>query len=254
MKFSVVYALRLILTGIVMLIPGAASAEVGICEGDVWSQMQMRARLHGQMDLAVAENLIYKPDSVLEYTCFDRFITVLGANASFYIDPGLLDVIIRYSMEEYLFENFGHTYMGGRAPPNNTPAPGGTEYICSAMTAVWSMAKCLNSENTHPTNGSIIDVHYTLADFITADDIRVLPNVCVPPEPTQFGNVPVDPMPPITTGYLAIGACGDPIPTGLTADIEPKSGENRPPIFEDNICPNPTCTYNPNGDTCEPME
>lgn len=252
MKFSATRALRLIMTGFVLLLPVTAAAQI-VCEQDVWSQMQQRARLQGQMDYATAEDLIYKPDSVLEYSCFDRFITVLGANAPFYIDPQLLNVIVRYSMEEYLFVNFGHTYMGGRAPTNTTPAPGGTDYVCTAMTAVWAMAKCLNAENVHPTTGQPIDIQLGLADFITAVDIRPLPRVCDPAPADQFGEVPVVMQGPIATGILPEGECGDPIPTGLTADIAPKEGEDRAPIFQDNICPNPVCTYNPNNDTCEPM-
>lgn len=53
------------------------------CDGNFMNQIYARAFLEAQREVMLSEQIIHKPDSVLEYTCFDQYIG-LAAN---YIDP-----------------------------------------------------------------------------------------------------------------------------------------------------------------------
>ncbi|MCB1784214.1 MAG: hypothetical protein KDI13_09485 [Alphaproteobacteria bacterium] len=56
----------------------AAPYTGGLCDGNVMNQMMSRAFLEANSENLLAETLIRKPDSVLEYTCFDQFLDVAG--------------------------------------------------------------------------------------------------------------------------------------------------------------------------------
>ena len=231
---------------------GAARAQDPLCDATLWTQMTQRATLLGQMETATAENLIYKPDSVLEYTCFNRFVSVSVYRMPYYITPYYLTEIVQAGVTQYLYENFGHTYLGGRLVPSGAadPPPAGT-YVCDAMTWVWEAAKCMNFAQTEPQD-SIYDLGY----FAGGLDIRQTPNACTnAPFPSVYGDLPVQgdyiatniPMDPI--------ACGEPMATGLVIDQPVSPGDSRPQTYNEKICPNPACNYTPTGmdsGTCAP--
>ncbi len=50
------------------------------CDPDYYDTLESRAWLEAQREITQNQNLILKPDSVLEYTCFDRFMGVLAKN------------------------------------------------------------------------------------------------------------------------------------------------------------------------------
>lgn len=221
---------------------GTAQAQDPLCDATLWTQMTQRATLLGQMETATAENLIYKPDSVLEYTCFNRFVSVSVYHMPYYMTPYYLTEIIQAGVTQYLYHNFGHTYLGGRLVPGGaaTPPPAGT-YVCDAMTWVWEAAKCLNFSQTEPQ-----DSIYDLITFAGAVDIRQKPNACTnSPFPGAYGDLPVKgeyvsakiPLTPVD--------CGQPIPTGLVISQPLNDGESRPETYNEKICPNPACHYLP---------
>ncbi len=51
------------------------------CDGNFMNQIYSRAFLEGSREVIMSEQLIHKPDSVLEYTCFDKFINMAAHNA-----------------------------------------------------------------------------------------------------------------------------------------------------------------------------
>lgn len=60
---------------------GATPAQGCACDADLMNQIYSRAFLESQRDTIKAEVLIRKPDSVLEYTCFNNLATVAVSRA-----------------------------------------------------------------------------------------------------------------------------------------------------------------------------
>lgn len=231
---------------------GVARAQDPLCDATLWTQMTQRATLLGQMETATAQNLIYKPDSILEYTCFNRFAGASVYRMTFYMTPYYMTDIVQAGVTQYLYENFGHTYMGGRLVASGaaTPPPLGT-YVCDAMTWVWEAAKCMNFAQTEPQ-----DSIYDLIGFAGAVDIRQTPNACTnSPFPAIYGDLPVKGEYISTNIQLNPIDCGLPIATGLVISQPLNPGETRPITYNEKICPNPACYYLPtamNSGTCQP--
>lgn len=219
----IAFVLALVLTVLPAGIRSAGAALDPLCDQGLFDQMVERARLQGQRRTAVEENLIYKPDSVLEYTCFDTGVNPVSA---------------------YLAGNFGHEYLGGRAPaglPITYTGP-----VCDAMTVIWDAARCMNFSPVDPE-----DNYYDLNAFMTAPEIRRFPTTCTVPPSVAFGSVVATATPiaftPATSPLTPATDCGLPIPTGNVIDISVGPGETRPARFNEKLCPNPTCTYIPTG-------
>ncbi len=56
-------------------------ATTSACDGNFMNQIYARAFLEGSREVIMSEQLIHKPDSVLEYTCFDQFVNIAAHNA-----------------------------------------------------------------------------------------------------------------------------------------------------------------------------
>jgi hypothetical protein len=232
-----------------------AAAMDPLCDTGLFDQMTERARLQSQRRTAVEQNLIYKPDSILEYTCFERFLDVMPGNITYSLTATPLNDLIKTPVEEYLNDNFSHSYLGGRAPAGLTVgAASATAYTCDAMSVVWDAARCMNFGPEEPE-----DSYYDLSSFMSAPEIRRYPNICNAPTTVAFGVVPT------TATLIAFTAatnpttpstdCGLPIDTGNVIDISVGPGETRPQVFNEKLCPNPTCTYMPatlNTGSCVP--
>lgn len=231
----------------------AAKAQDPLCDVDLFNQMVERARLQSQRETVTVENLIYKPDSVMEYTCAERAIDFYPSaltNPDSQIGPGDVapDKII---IQNFLFQNFGHTYLGGRAAAGTPMAPPGATYVCDAMAAVWAMAVCQQFAPTEPEDG-----FYDLTAFLSSNILRY-PTLCTNPPINNFGNVPAVASIVFTSATTPPTDCGLPVATGVvvTTPRSPASEPARPDVYNEKICPNPTCTYRPTGlDTgvCEP--
>lgn len=62
-------------------LPGAPDAGC-TCDADFMNQIYARAWLEGQREMIKAEVLIRKPDSILEYTCFNQFVDLAVTRAA----------------------------------------------------------------------------------------------------------------------------------------------------------------------------
>lgn len=123
------------------------------CDGNLMNQIYARAFLEANRDYLLGMSMIRKPDSVLEYTCFDQFVGIVGAQAPKIfsettdwqnheilrntadepndnpitinvVQPqgeltAMLDTLLMDALEEFIESpaagnpNFGHTYIGG---------------------------------------------------------------------------------------------------------------------------------------------
>lgn len=59
----------------------AQSAADDPCDDDYYESLKARAWLEAQREITQNQNLIFKPDSVLEYTCFDLYSAELAQDA-----------------------------------------------------------------------------------------------------------------------------------------------------------------------------
>ncbi|PZO84228.1 MAG: hypothetical protein DI626_08450 [Micavibrio aeruginosavorus] len=150
------------------------------CDTEVWRTMEARARLETEREMMQNQNLIFKPDSVLTYACFDKFashasmsvgplfthttyfggkeIIPWGQGKAKGMDIALQETVIA-SMKAYVEGekgNFKHALLGGRGAelPNlgqqavTDIGSKGSTYNCGVMAQVWAAAKCMNFLHT----------------------------------------------------------------------------------------------------------
>lgn len=244
--------------------------------------IERTGQLEAQREIIQNQNLIAKPDSVLEYSCFEQHLTLSGAQTGPlfseqegffgindpFIDPNSLDRAIYYltfeALIEYLQANFWHKYLGDRSSLVGLPPAGGAGYSCYAMGYVWNKAKCLDfiGENRYDQ-----DSFYTFEDYMNmANDPRDLPDPqqCAKwadwstaitdstglnaPTTGVISSAMMDPL----TMYPALfdpAACAPPIPTGVV--VPPMPGLNTPtPRYDEYMCVTPGCHYD--GSNCVP--
>jgi hypothetical protein len=174
-KLSLVVMLALLI-GNMPLVKTSKAAEVDIaeqpCDTQYWKQMSARAWMEAEREIMMNQNLIFKPDSVLEYTCFDRMARLTAhkggdtfTHTTYFGQPiiqktdeqGLpksINKVVYAVLEPYIQGNYSHDFLGGRAqrlsidnkdsqiePPLN-PLDG--DYVCNYMANVWKAAKCAN--------------------------------------------------------------------------------------------------------------
>jgi hypothetical protein len=197
---------------------GSATIADQTCDSQVWRTMEARARMETEREIMQNQNLIFKPDSILNYVCFDKFaghasehVGVLFTHTTYWngqeiikwgdqgkykgMDKAMQAVVID-SMKTYVQSNFNHEYLGGRGPEiglsgkppvSDITGKGGT-YGCSEMSKVWAAAKCMNF--LHTNNFANNDGFYpflnlraqaggeSVAGYETKKDVRKFPTAC----------------------------------------------------------------------------
>lgn len=195
------------------------------CDTQYWKQMSARAWMEAEREIMMNQNLIFKPDSVLEYTCFDQMINLTahsGSKIFTHTDyfgspiiedsdsvglPKSLDKVVYSALQNYINGNFGHDFLGGRAQKLSIgnkdleivpPIPERTEgYICNTMANVWQAAKCANfidNEDFEDTDGFYpferIKGHNgtpDIAGYDTLKETRRFPKACAGSVGTPLG-------------------------------------------------------------------
>lgn len=140
------------------------------CDAQYWRQMSARAWMESEREIMQNQNLIFKPDSVLEYVCFDQFVSINGwAGGDIfvhtdYFGPKIIKrtaeeavqralfKVVSESLDAYKEKNFNHSFLGGRAVLMNAdkanssfqPAVNKQKYTCQTMSKIWKAAKCAN--------------------------------------------------------------------------------------------------------------
>ena len=193
-----------------------AAAPTTPCDPEYMDALEARAWLEAQREIAQNQNLIVKPDSVLEYSCFDRFLLEIADDASNQFSettrwgdiPDLdstsqdsaLGRLILTGLTSYIEENFPHTFLGGRSTidnvmTSNPQASGSYTYTCDRMRAAWEAAKCMNFFNriSQDPNAPATEAHDGFYDFrwYNTNDPRQLPTgnqfaACTVPAGTPY--------------------------------------------------------------------
>lgn len=163
------------------------------CDPAYYRSLKSRAWLEAQREITQNQNLIFKPDSVLEYTCFEGFLRELADHGGPPVAaekmftgtnrwggvPGnmstTLSNLVGVAMDQYDEANFNHNLLGGRANfGQNLPAAVGPgDYACNVMDRVWEQAKCMDFIHTPAEDG-----FFTFEEYHAQKDKRFLPNRC----------------------------------------------------------------------------
>ncbi len=203
--------------GLWLAFPSDSCAQATIaeqtCDTQVWKTMEARARIETEREIMQNQNLIFKPDSVLNYMCFDSFAAhtasqigqlfthttywngtqIIPWGGSTGMDSAINNSVID-SMTTYLTANYNHAYLGGRgneyssgmAPPASpVQASQGSSYSCAEMAKVWAAARCANFLHTDTLGQT--DGFYPFADlkginepdiagYESIRDVRIYPN------------------------------------------------------------------------------
>ncbi len=175
------------------------------CDGDFMNQIYARAWMEAQRENVINQTYIRKPDSVLEYACFDRLagmasrvaapmfsssnrwqmqtvplyhayvaggqVPMTMLNVSMgpnHMDAPLRNVVLQ-TTQTYINNNFDHSFLGGAVGANYTPSLTiASTYNCNQMNAIWHIAQCENLP---------MDAFPTFQELISADP-RQLPTAC----------------------------------------------------------------------------
>lgn len=106
------------------------------CDAAFMDVIHASAELQAQREINQVSNLLLKPDSVLEYTCFKDFADNFAGAAIFTEDASAaVDSLASSVSEAYIDGNFGHKFLGDRS---------GGSSNCIQMNALWQLAKCRN--------------------------------------------------------------------------------------------------------------
>jgi len=247
-------------------VPSVAAPDIADtpCDPKYYDSLEARAWLEAEREITQNQNLIYKPDSVLEYTCFDQFLTILkGASSSMFSDnparwgkaegdlDDAIEDLVEGALDSYLENNFDHSYLGGRQ--GGISAPGGA-YTCDIMQKVWMKAKCMDFI---PKNN---DGFFTFEEYASANaDKRKFPDECPWPgdikqrweDEIEIANNDIDngwKEDNIITFFenLHPENCGDltPIKTGIKV-----RRAQAPQEYNEKVCIAPGCYFKP-GEGC----
>lgn len=187
----------------------AAAAANTPCDPEYMEALESRAWLEAQREIAQNQNLIVKPDSVLEYSCFGNALAILANYPELFSEQGCCDgpglgpdsldnalaSVVGAAVDVHL-ANFQHNALGGRGSPgpgtaftrrtglNYDSAPLGTgnwSHNCKNMAGVWQEAKCMNFiDISDPQQDGFYDF-----DWYVSNDPRRLPQAC----PANIGSL-----------------------------------------------------------------
>lgn len=248
--------------------PNAPKTATNVCDADYMNQIYGNAFLEAQRQIISAEAILLKPDSVMEYTCFDQLASqaAIYAPLSFSFPTGALPSLIQGMVLEglltYIDENFWHTFLGGAASGLDTTITNEITfgpYVCPLMNEVWMVAKCSDFGLEAP--------FMTFEELISFEP-RQLPQACtggtkITQELIDLANnkdwffVYFDKVNPQLPKFIAgktqqICDSQRPIPTGVVIQnienrldifgrLVPVAGSNY--NYADKVCPNPACWF-----------
>lgn len=181
------------------------------CDPEYMDALEARAWLEAQREITQNKNLIYKPDSVLEYSCFDKMLNEAASNFTGHrqfsetdrwdgrpqdftdktTDDALKEVVL-LPLRTYLNSNFNRNGFNAGDYLNNRfdhdyrvplKVDGGTSYSCEEMQQVWLYARC---QNFIPKEEEKYDGFFDFAYYEKTDvrqESRDWALVCKTPDP-----------------------------------------------------------------------
>ncbi len=246
-----------------------SKAESAACDADFMNQIYARAFIESDREVAVAQQYVTKPNSVLEFSCFDTvakefletYNPVFSADTS---SPGAVPEgrsysnFIKLSVQSHLSTSYGHDYVssGTGEAYSDELSP------CDSLMSAQFLSRCANFD-------TLGEGFYSF-DTLTNVDPRVGPyGVSCP------GTAVTEDLLKVATNdefkYAAFDifeeypeqvtepACSDPVGTGLFYEAPSEIswttlGEyifGSSQAYEHKVCVNPLCTYVVGEDSCQ---
>lgn len=251
----------------------AALAQPATCDPLYWDSIKAKAWTEAEREIEQNQNLIYKADSVLEYTCFDQFSRTLAGHSDQLFSGTLqwgpivgpdmaaaLTNLLAGTMINYINNNFAHRYLGDRSTQDYAIGSFGTNgshynYNCDQIGRIWQTAKCLDFANSSTSDDKVDtsshDDFFYLSTYAT-NDYRRLTAACTLsgnwPTQTSLANNDAQQYPKETfnvyDNFFNSTACNSvpPIPTGVQVV---RTGSTN--TYDEMVCVNPGCAYNAAG-------
>ena len=156
--------------------PNAAKHDRDSCDADFMNQIYAKSFLEANRETMISKYLVVKPDSVLEYACFDQSVkrtaeiagpifteapnwsstsvsNPFGGSIPLRVFMGetkldtTLDGLVMSSLNDFVnTNNFTHTFMGGTQSDDDTVAATvqAAQNTCTFMNGMHTLAKCDN--------------------------------------------------------------------------------------------------------------
>ena len=151
-----------------MIHAGSSYAADTACDPQFMDAIDARGFAEAARENAQNENLIFKPDSVLEYSCFlDHAPNPVATATLLFRDTSLEDPTVKPT-KKYLEKNFYHDYLNNRYADPGKEGSG----FCEIMHKVFKANRCMNFYNKIN-----YDTLYDLT-WYTRNDPRQLPMGC----------------------------------------------------------------------------
>lgn len=219
------------------------------CDPEYMDALEARAWMEAQREIAQNQNLIFKPDSVLEYTCFDRFLGRVVSNSNYTQTdrifsetnrwgavPGFtatttdqaVEVVVLSSLDAWIRSNYQHTFLDERSSldytvPGSLPTTG--SYTCDRMGLVWNAARCMEFMDEAATDG-----FFDFSWYENQDPRQVRPAAYQCPNPQ---NLSIDGQPALAGMAAARNTAFNRTPTMFDVVNEPITDGN--PYLEDPV-------------------
>ena len=248
------------------------------CDPEYYESLRSRAWLEAQREITQNQNLIAKPDSVLEYTCFDEHLNhmaMIAENNLFLSQtdrwgrpPGNMEnalSLLTRVIRRYQSSNFNHRLLGGRYRGPDEPDPDHPSYhvfsgsmspgsyACNTMNRVWEVAKCMDFIDSSEHDG-----FFSFEDYANNPDRRFLAPACTHTAPfeeninraymdagTPWTEDPIDTY--FNLIYPEDEGCGDESSVLSTGLLITRTTET-PNEYNEHICVVPGCYYQPTGE------
>ncbi len=192
-NFLLVFCMFWLLSGVFFVANSAAQDIRPGCDPEYMDALEAKSWLLAQRRITQNKNLILKPDSVLEYSCFDQYINFLVTNqegrrfsenfpvyANWGVVDGItvssldtaLDEIVIQPLTAYIDTNFPHTFLGGRVEEDPETFLVAGDYSCETMSFVWQAARCTNFMDAGTEERDALDGFYDFPFYVTNDPRR----------------------------------------------------------------------------------
>jgi hypothetical protein len=154
------------------------------CDNSFMESLKSRAWTMGKRELEMAQTIILKPDSMLEYGCFKTRLRDVRDFAGGYVSAIIVNkydnILNQAILDTWLASNFEHKYGGGFYETLDGA------YNCDNMNLVWKIAKCQDmrsgfkstGKNAKPSFNPPDDVFMTFAELASSDP-RQWPEPCI---------------------------------------------------------------------------
>ncbi len=232
------------------------AAKPATCDADLLNQMYGRSFLEAQREKIKIQTVLRRPDTVLEYTCFNEWaqwgvaqsayifseserwhpkkVEIDGRINIFSIDEVEIDVfmgpdrlensvekLVLDSLDMYIIRQFPYSFLGGATFLKHIPI--GIFYWCPYMNMVYDIAKCNNFGDDDPfmTFKELVDVDPRVLPIPCFLGTQIIDEVIDLAENKDWEYAAIDSVDPAHTDIRdPTATCLPPIPTGLIVTVK----------------------------------